>query len=159
MSRHKRRSEGAACARRGYHASGADIVRPSESSTDRVSAVTRTSVANASRLLAVKELIPALQQLLFVVLNQHSDPIEVFSPEPMTSFQSNWGQPKLRLAIIALDMDMGRLTTVAGVEEYAERSASQDSRHVAILVEWLARDNCCRPPSRQSDALAPLPRR
>src|SRR5262249_49384938 len=90
MSRHKRRSEGAACARRGNHASGADIVRASESSTDRVSAVTRTSVANASRLLAVKELIPALQQLLFVVLNQHSNPIEVFSPEPMTSFQSNW---------------------------------------------------------------------
>jgi hypothetical protein len=83
----------------------------------------------------VKELIPALQQLLFVMFDQCSDPVYVLSPKAVASFQSDRTEPEFRLAIFALDLDLGRLTAVTGVKEDAEGAASQDGRHVAILAE------------------------
>jgi hypothetical protein len=89
----------------------------------------------------VKELIPALQQLLFVTFDQCSDPVNILSPKAVASFQSDGTEPEFRLAIVALDVDMGWLTAVTGVKEDAEGAASQDGRHLAILAGWLARDN------------------
>ena len=48
------------CSSRGYQASGAAIVRPSDNSTDSVSSLTSTSTASASRVSTVEELIPIL---------------------------------------------------------------------------------------------------
>src|SRR5437588_9516931 len=75
-SRQDSRSSAEACASRGYQASGAEMVRPSASSTDRVSSLTSTWVASASRVSTTKELIPALQQLLPMLLDQLTDSVE-----------------------------------------------------------------------------------
>src|SRR6266545_2020870 len=73
ISRQEFRSSAVPCSRRGYQANGTAMERPSASSTDNVSALTSTPVANASRISTVEELIPALQQLLSMLLDQRPD--------------------------------------------------------------------------------------
>src|SRR5438128_12138815 len=90
ISRQEPRSSAVACARRGYQASGTAIVRPSASSTDRVSALTSTRVARASRASTVEEFMPTLQQLLPVLFDQLADPVDLFSAEPAAALQAVW---------------------------------------------------------------------
>src|SRR5436309_13724680 len=55
---------------RGYQARGTEIIRPSESSTDRVSSVASTDNAVAVLGSTVEEFMPALQQLLLVLFDK-----------------------------------------------------------------------------------------
>src|SRR5260370_31528482 len=87
ISRQKPRSSAVACARRGYQASGAAIVRPSASSTDTVSSPTSTRVARASRASTAEELIPTLQQLFSVLLDQVANPVDFFPAEAVAALQ------------------------------------------------------------------------
>lgn len=69
MSRQELRSAAVACTRRGYHASGTAMVRPSVSPTVKVFSLTSTRLAKASRVSTVEALIPILQQLLSMLLD------------------------------------------------------------------------------------------
>src|SRR5437763_590673 len=80
-------SSSVACARRGYQASGAAMVRPSASSTDSVSSPTSTRVARAIRPSTAEEFIPALQQLVQVLLDQSADPADHLPAEAVTALQ------------------------------------------------------------------------
>src|SRR5437868_1376897 len=88
-SRQDRRSAAVACASRGYQASGAVIVRPSANSADKVSSLTSTWVATASRVSTVEELIPALQQLLPMLLDQIANTVDLFGAEAAAALQSD----------------------------------------------------------------------
>src|SRR5947199_6955105 len=110
-SRHDPRSSAEACASRGYQASGAAMVRPSASSTDRVSSLTSTCVARASRVSTAEELIPALQQLLTMLLDQLANPVDLFPAEAVAALQSNGVEPELRFAVVTLDVDVSGLPT------------------------------------------------
>ena len=70
MSRQRARCFVVPCRSRGYHASGASTVRPSANSTLSVSFVTLTFSAATSRNSFVKVLIPTIQQLLLILLDQ-----------------------------------------------------------------------------------------
>src|SRR5262249_48845266 len=106
ISRHESRSSVVACARRGYQANGTAMVRPSASSTDRVSSLTATRVARASRASTAEEFIPALQQLLTVLLDQPADLVDVFPAEAPAALEPYGIEPKLRLAVVPLDVDV-----------------------------------------------------
>jgi hypothetical protein len=100
------------------------MVRPSASSTDRVSSLTNTALAKAIRLSTVEELIPTPQQLLAVQFNPFSDSVDFFTAESGAPLQPHWIQPKLCLAGVALDMNVGWLTTISRVKEKPIRAAS-----------------------------------
>src|SRR5208282_1553812 len=95
ISRQEPRSSAVACARRGYQASGAAMVRPSARSTDKVSSLTSTLVARASRGSTAEKLIPTLQQLLSVLLDQPADPVDFLPAETAATLQSHGIEPEL----------------------------------------------------------------
>src|SRR5947208_2563746 len=96
ISRHEVRSSAVAWARRGYQASGAAIVRPSVSSTDRVSSLTATPVARAVRPSTAEEFMPALHQMLSVLLDQSPNAVDLLPAEAVTSFQPHGVKPEFR---------------------------------------------------------------
>src|SRR5213080_2132530 len=118
---HEFLSAAVACASRGYQANGAAMVRPSASSTDRVSSLTTTRVARASRVSTTEELIPTLQKLLPVLVHQLLDAIDVLAAEATAAFEADGVEPELGLAVVAFDVDVWRLAAVTGVEEEPER--------------------------------------
>ena len=133
MNRQERRSCGVACIRRGYQASGAAMVRPSASSTDNVSSLILTSVARASRVSIVEELIPTLQQLLPVLLDQRSDPADLASAETAATLEAHGVEPEVGLPVITFNVDVWRLSAITRVEKETERPDPKYSRHRPIL--------------------------
>src|SRR5438093_400288 len=107
------RSLAVACRSRGYHATGAAMLRPSANCTESVSSLTATCVASGVGLSAVKELIPSLQEMPLVFFDQMTDLVDLLPAEAMAALKFNWVEPELRLAVVALDVDMRRLATVA----------------------------------------------
>src|SRR5204862_7963571 len=89
MSRQDWRSVAVACTSRGYHANGVAMVRPSTSSTDRVSSLTLTLVARASCISFLKELIPVLQQVLPMFLNQLPDAVNFLAAKAPAALQAH----------------------------------------------------------------------
>src|SRR6266851_2349764 len=110
--------------RRGYQARGAAMLRPSANSTDSVSLLISTCVASGVGLSAVKELIPCLQEVPLVSLHQIADSVDLLPTEPMAAFDLDRVEPELRLAVVALNVNVRRLVAVAGVEEKPKRSAA-----------------------------------
>jgi hypothetical protein len=103
ISRQERRSSAVACARRGYQATGAAMVRPSASSTDKASSLTSTPVAMGTRGSTVEELIPTLQQLLSVLLAKPPDPVDFLPAEAAATLQAQGIEPELRLGVVAFE--------------------------------------------------------
>jgi hypothetical protein len=128
------------------------MVRPSASSTDKVSSLTLTREARASRLSTVEELIPTLQEMLSVLLDQLVDLIDFLSAETRTLFQSHGIEPELRLGVVAIDVNVWRLRTIARVEEKPKRSRPEYCRHVAMLPQPGAEDNVthCEPGAQRT---------
>src|SRR5262249_10514695 len=133
ISRQAARSSAVACAKRGYQASGAAMVRPSANSTDKVSSLTATPVAKAARLSAAEERMPTLQQLRLMLLDQLPDAIDFLAAEAVAALQPYRVEPELRLAVVALNRDVRRLATVTDVEEEVERPAAERRRHAPML--------------------------
>src|SRR6476646_9075853 len=105
-SRQEPRSSAEPCASRGYQPNGAAMVRPSASSTDRVSSLTSTWVARASRVSTAEELMPALQQLLAMLLDQLADAVDLFPAEAVAALQPDGVEPELRFGVVPLDVDV-----------------------------------------------------
>src|SRR3954452_23991407 len=104
MSRQRPRSSAVPRKSRGYQASGAEIVRPSESSTVRVSAVTATCVAIAGPASAVEVLIPTPQQGQLVLLDDPQHVGDLIAGESSAPLQPQRIEPELRLSYIPLDV-------------------------------------------------------
>src|SRR5262249_37084458 len=143
IRRQEFRSSPVAWARRGDQASGAAMVRPSASSTDRVSSLTATLVARAALRATAEELMPALQQPLPMRLHQTPDAIDFLPAEAVAAFEPDRVEPELGLTIVALDVHVRRLAAIAGVEEEPERPATEHRRHATML----------RPPPPESNAV------
>jgi len=124
------------------------MVRPSASSTDRVSALTNTAVAKAIRLSSVEEFIPAPQQLLAVQLDQFSDAVDLRAGESAAPIQPGWIQPEFRLAIVAFDVNVSWLTTISRVKEKPIGAASQYGRHLRMLFRISRESNAAQAPIR-----------
>src|SRR5438105_15920413 len=92
-SRQDPRSSAEACARRGYQASGAAMVRPSANSTDTVSSLTATRTAKAASVSTAEEFIPTLQQLLLMLFDQLADLVDLLPAESATALQPDGVDP------------------------------------------------------------------
>src|SRR5262245_50556310 len=79
--------------------------RPSDSSTISASSVIVTCVAPTDRDSAVEVLMPALQQMLLVLLDDRLNGVEFLAREPPTPLQPDGVEPELRLALVTLDVD------------------------------------------------------
>jgi hypothetical protein len=80
----------------------------------------------------VKELIPALQERRLVLLDHSPKSIDLFPAEPVAPLQPHRIEPELCFAIVALDVNMGRLVPITCVEEETEGSTSEYGWHKLI---------------------------
>jgi len=80
------RSRSLACNKRGYHARGAERVRPSRSLTVNVSLDTVTSSAKAFCISAAEELVPGIDQLSFMSGHQILYPLDLVRGKSPTNF-------------------------------------------------------------------------
>jgi hypothetical protein len=88
----------------------------------------------------VEEGIPAPQQFLPMALYQLLDLSNLGRPEAPTGLKANRVQPELGHTIIPLDMNVGRLAPIAGIEEEAIGPRPQNCRHRFTLTEAGSRD-------------------
>src|ERR1019366_2791053 len=117
MRRQLVRSAGVPCAKRGNHASGTVIVRPSASSATRASSLTLTLWASASLSSAPEVLIPSPQQESRVFRDQFFDDSNLPAAETTALLQADRLQPNLCLSLFALDVHVGRLISIRRVKE------------------------------------------
>jgi len=100
--------------------------RPSDRSTVSVSFVTNTCVAAADGVSTDEVLMPAIQQVLLVLLDDLLDLVDLPPGEPSASLQPGGIKPILRFAVVALDVDVRCLIPIAGTEEQPVWSATKD---------------------------------
>ncbi len=105
------------------------MVRPSDSSTVRRSAVTVSAVARTCCVSIVEEFIPRARQSFVMISDNLLDPPEFLRREASATFEADRVEPDLRLAVVAFHMYMGRFIAVTRVEEKTVRSNSQDCGH------------------------------
>src|SRR3954454_1101964 len=103
--------------------------RPSDSSTVSVSFETDPCIAMADQASTVEVIMPAIQQVLLVLLDDLLDLVDLPAGEPSASLQPNGIKPILRLEVVALDMDVRWLIPIAGIEEEPVWSATKDGWH------------------------------
>ena len=91
--------------------------RPSDSSSVSVSSVTDTCVAVADRASTVEVLMPAIQQVLLVLLDDLLDLVNLATGKPLASLLPDRIKPTLCVTVVALDVDVRWLFPVTGIEE------------------------------------------
>ena len=133
ISRQRFRSSVVPCESRGYHATGAEIARPSVSSTQSVSSLTRTCAAAGTCVSAVEEFIPAFQQVLLILYDKSLDLVDPVCSKAMAPLQPDRIEPEFRLAVVSFDMHVRRLVSVASVEEETIGATSEYGWHCFIL--------------------------
>jgi len=89
------RSSGVPCKSRGYHARGAETVRPSVKSSTSASSVTLTCCAVAIRTSTAKVFIPTPQETFSVFLYEPLYPIDFASAKTSAVLKPNRVEPKL----------------------------------------------------------------
>jgi hypothetical protein len=77
----------------------------------------------------MKELIPGLQELPLVFLDQMKDLGDLLPAEAVAAVEFDRVEPELRLAVVPLNVNVGRLTAIARVEEESERSTTEYRGH------------------------------
>ena len=81
-----------------------------------------------------KELIPAPEESLAMLMNELDNRIQFYSAEASGVLKDNWLQPKFRDHILASDVNMRRLAPVQGHKEKAVGTYSENCWHsIAIL--------------------------
>src|SRR6266516_3382108 len=93
------------------------MVRPSARSTVSVSPLAATFVAVTDFSSLAEELIPCLQNRFAVPDNQSPDLANFIAVEIAASSDPHRFQPEFCHVSVALDMNMGRFSAVACVEE------------------------------------------
>ncbi len=130
-SSHCARCTGVASARRGYHASGTAIRRPSRSETTISSTVTSTSLARGPS--TVEELIPSLLEASAIHTDVVSNLIQFLCRKAAGRCQFQGAQPDLGKTPVPLHMDMWRLASFVAVKEKTIRSDNRHCRHRSII--------------------------
>jgi len=82
----------------------------------------------------VEKVIPDFHQLLVIFRGNLLDLPQFFSREPSTSFEANWIEPHLCIAIITFHMYVWRFIPVTGIEEESIRTNSQNSGHQSLAI-------------------------
>ncbi len=107
---------------------GAEIVRPSSSSTVRLSSVTSTWRAVADRISIAKVVIPLSQQVLQVFLYEFVQPSDLSSAKPATAAKSDRIKPEFRDLVMAFNVNVWRFISITRVEEESVRFNPQYGR-------------------------------
>ena len=89
----------------------------------------------------MEELIPTLQQLFAMFLNQLAGPGDFVSTKAVAAFQPNRFEPELRLAVVAFEMRVRGLVSVTSEEEKPEWPNSQYSWHTSIVRQAASGSN------------------
>ena len=118
----------------GYQTSGTEMVRPSASSAVRVSSVTVTSCAFGTITSVVEVIIPSLQKRSGVLFHCTLNPTYLRPPQSTTHFQSHRFQPELCYLVVARDVYVFGLVTIARIEEETVGALSQNSRHSLVIL-------------------------
>jgi len=85
--------------------------------------------------------MPCLQQLRLVLLDKMPAPIDRLAAQPLAARQANRIKPELGFPVVALDVDVGQLGTIAGIEEEPLRPDPQHRRHAPMLRQRPSRGN------------------
>lgn len=107
------RSAGVPCCRRGYQARGTVSVRPSESSTTRLSSVTATDCAKTASASRTKVFIPTPPYFGNVFLDKPLNLVQLRAAKTGASFESYGIQPIFGFCLIPLNVDMRRFLPIA----------------------------------------------
>jgi hypothetical protein len=136
MNRQFARSAWFPWARRGYHVTGTEIVRPSTRWTTSVSSVTDTCCARASQISigGGEVLMPSSQKMLFLRNDQAFNLIEFRSTVPAATSQPYRIEPELRTVCIALDVNVRWLSVVRRIEEEPVGALATNGRHWMSLL-------------------------
>ena len=127
MSSQRPRSCGDPVASRGYHASGAESVRPSASTTTTCSSVTRTSEARVAGGRSVREeVMPVAFQNLLMRFHKLQYAIELPLAEAQMPGDLGWVEPDLRHGITPANVNVWGLEAVSGKEKDA---VGTDAKH------------------------------
>lgn len=126
------RSSDVACTSRGYQDRGTVINRPSARLAVSVSSVVVTDVAIATAVSICEELIPGLKERCLVALYGSLNASQLRSREVAIRRQCYGPQLHLRKTVIALDVNVWRLTSIARQKVVAETTVSEDRWHLAI---------------------------
>jgi hypothetical protein len=142
------RSSGLPCKSRGYHARGAEMVRPSLRSIMRASSVTVTCCAVAIRISIAKEFIPPPQKAFSVFLYEPLYPIDFSSAETPAVLKPDRIKPEFGLILVALNVNVRRLITVTRIKEESVRTTDQDSWHDSPLLLCFTNEIVSQPKSK-----------
>lgn len=126
------RSSLEACNSRGNQASGAEIVRPSLSSTLNVSSVILTFSAAGIAISCAKIFIPSPQQHYAVPVQHLLNSTDLAAGKSTAPLQPDRIEPELRNFILALNMNMRCFIPIACVEEDTVRTNPEYCRHLLL---------------------------
>jgi hypothetical protein len=76
-----------------------------------------------------------------MLLDESHDLIEFAASEIMTSFDSHWVEPNFHFRVVPFNVNMRRLSTVAGIEEKPVRTRAEDGWHLFMLLAQLSNSN------------------
>src|SRR5207248_7894712 len=97
--------------------------------TDRASSLTSTRVARADLPSTSEELMPTLQQLRQVLVDERPDLVNVPTLEAVAALKPHRVEPELCLAVIPLDVHVRRFPAVTRVEEEPIGPDAKDGGH------------------------------
>jgi hypothetical protein len=92
----------------------------------------------------IEILIPAPRQIFLIELDHPLNAAQFLSAKASIPLQSNRIQPELGLTIVALDMDVRRLGSIAGIEEKTVWTMSHDRGHARQVRRCLAKCQASR---------------
>src|SRR5262245_42226469 len=88
-----------------------------------------------------------------MLFDQLADSVQLFPAEAAAAFDADGIEPEFRFAIVAFDMDMRWLASIAGIEEKPQRAYSKDSRHANMLHRPRREGNVFNPTAVQTNDL------
>src|SRR3989339_795481 len=133
MSRQLRRSFGVAQASLGYHAKGTESVRPSLSSTVRLSSLmvifSTLGTCNSTAEIG----IPRLHEVQPLFLDDALNTTDFDTAKANTVLQSNRIKPKFDQFIVSVHVNMRRFVPISSIKEKTIRACSKNRRHFLSL--------------------------
>lgn len=129
MSRHRVRCADDAADKRGNHATGTEISRPSASATRRQSRVHRTSTARGSSLSG-KVLVPPFLEVRPVRFDDAEDLRDLMTVESFRPGYEDRLESDLRVVVVSLDVYVRRLGSLFAEEEESIPRDSEDGWHL-----------------------------
>ena len=109
------------------------MVRPSFSSTTKVSLVTVTASARGTSRSTPEVFIPSLHELHVMIPDDFVDSTEFCSIKATASLQPDRIEPELGDLVLTLDVNVLRFIAIAGVKEQSIRAYPEYCRHLFFV--------------------------